>query len=82
MPASVASLGTVPAGSMWAGGEPFVMADLLHAPDWHAGAACRSRPDLSWFPATGDPVDEIRALCQSCPVLGRCRQWPRAGSDA
>jgi hypothetical protein len=40
-------------------------------PRWHARAACRSRPGLSWFSRAD--VEATTAVCAACPVAGQCR---------
>ena len=45
---------------------------LLRRPAWHADAACRDHPELSWFPGRGEPLDQPRAVCAGCLVRDEC----------
>ena len=71
--------GVAAGSSMWGRGDPageiLELADLVHHPAWHAGAACRDHPELSWFPALGVRVDAIKAICAACPVRSDCLAW-------
>ena len=63
--------------------EPGVAADLLDLiaggrPAFHADAACREHPELTWFPDKGDDLTAARAVCSTCLVLGECRSWALA----
>ena len=40
--------------------------------DWRGDAACRTRPDLNWFPGQGERFDEQRQVCAGCPVRIDC----------
>jgi len=62
---------------------PGAAADLLDLiaggkPAWHADAACREHPELSWFPAQGEDSSAARAVCSGCLVVGECRSWALA----
>lgn len=47
--------------------------DLLGArPEWHADAACKEHPELTWYPEKGDATEAQRAICQSCLVRRDC----------
>lgn len=48
------------------------LVDLLARPSWHADAACREHPELSFFPERGEPVHEQRAVCSRCLVRVEC----------
>lgn len=50
----------------------FDLDDLLHPPAWHADAACRDHPELSWFPDRGEDLRPARAVCASCLVRSEC----------
>lgn len=39
---------------------------------WRAYAACKTRPDLDWFPGRGVPLTEQKKVCASCPVKDAC----------
>ena len=43
-----------------------------HRPAWHADAACKEHPELSWFPERGQPVDRQKAICAGCHVRVEC----------
>ncbi|MFT3854792.1 MAG: WhiB family transcriptional regulator [Ilumatobacteraceae bacterium] len=46
----------------------------LHPPAWHADAACREHPELTWFPARGGAADVAAAvaICDTCLVRDEC----------
>ena len=50
-------------------------------PAWHADAACREHPEVSWFPERGEPVDAARAICAGCLVIDECRAAGIAGRE-
>lgn len=39
---------------------------------WQEDAACKTRPDLNWFPGPGERFTEQRQVCASCPVQAAC----------
>lgn len=47
-------------------------------PAFHADAACREHPELSWFPERGEPTKAQLAVCAGCLVRDECRE---AGAD-
>jgi len=47
-------------------------------PAWHADAACKEHPELTWFPAVGEDVRAAKAVCSTCLVVGECRSWSLA----
>lgn len=51
------------------------------APAWHARAACRDHPNLSWFIAPGEGGAEQKAICQTCPVFAECALAGASASD-
>lgn len=51
------------------------LAELLRRPAWHADAACREHPDVSWFPARGEPVTEAKRICAGCLVRAECEAY-------
>lgn len=62
---------SVAQGAGWFLAEPL---DL----GWRSLALCRERQDLPWTPdVLPDAVSlwEMRALCESCPVRGRCADY-------
>ncbi len=66
---------SVPASIPWDDGhaEPLGLDALLARPAWHADAACREHPELTWFPGHGEPLDEVKAICGRCLVAPECR---------
>ncbi|SDT10267.1 WhiB family transcriptional regulator, redox-sensing transcriptional regulator [Friedmanniella luteola] len=55
------------------------------AGDWRTGASCQNvNPDLFFPPGTAGArwaaLEEVRRICQSCPVQQECLHWAlRAG---
>ncbi len=43
-------------------------------PAFHADAACREHPELSWFPERGEPTKAQLAVCAGCLVRDECRE--------
>lgn len=39
---------------------------------WQSQGACRTRPDLNWFPERGQNIGEQRDVCASCLVRIDC----------
>lgn len=39
---------------------------------WWDQAACKTRPDLDWFPGRGERMNEQRQVCAGCPVRRQC----------
>ena len=48
---------------------------LLAMPEWHGDAACKERPEITWFPGHGRPAGPAKAVCGTCLVAGECRAW-------
>jgi WhiB family redox-sensing transcriptional regulator len=48
--------------------------DVLVRPWWHRQAACAGYPIEWWFPTRGEPTDQAKRICATCPVLGPCRE--------
>lgn len=44
-------------------------------PAWHADAACKEHPELSWFPERGEVVDKQKAVCAGCSVRQECLNY-------
>jgi WhiB family redox-sensing transcriptional regulator len=44
-------------------------------PAFHADAACREHPEVTWFPEVGEPTAPAKAICASCLVRDDCRSW-------
>lgn len=51
------------------------LAELIRKPEWHADAACREHSELSWFPARGEQLDAVRAICAGCLVRAECQSY-------
>ena len=48
--------------------------DLIRSrPAWHAEAACRTHPELNWFPVRGADVRPVLSVCEGCAVRAECR---------
>lgn len=41
-------------------------------PAWMTKGACRSRPDVTWFPARRVGGAPSKAVCAGCPALALC----------
>lgn len=41
-------------------------------PAWWAEAACRGRPDITWFPGQGETAAPAKAICAECPAREAC----------
>lgn len=59
--------------------EVAVAAELLEVlmarPGWHADAACREHPELTWFPERGESLEPARAICGGCLVRDECETY-------
>src|SRR5690242_7543816 len=42
---------------------------------WVERAACRGLDTELFFPGRGQSIDELRAICQPCPVRTDCLAW-------
>lgn len=51
---------------------------LVDRPAWHADAACREHPDMTWFPGRGDDQQAARDVCEGCLVRAECETYARA----
>lgn len=60
--------------------EPFDVAALLARPAWHADAACREHPELSWFAERGQSGTAAKQVCEGCLVRDECRAYALADS--
>ena len=51
--------------------------DLCEPPAWHADAACREHPGVSWFPGGRSPKAgaEAKAICGRCLAREDCLAW-------
>jgi WhiB family transcriptional regulator, redox-sensing transcriptional regulator len=53
--------------------------DLLRTrPAWHADAACREHPEVSFFPERGEPTEPAKAICRGCLVRDECAAFADA----
>jgi WhiB family redox-sensing transcriptional regulator len=53
-------------------GDAPVDCTLIGRSGWHMLAACRGRPDVSFFPQRGESTRAARDLCAACPVSTDC----------
>jgi WhiB family transcriptional regulator, redox-sensing transcriptional regulator len=58
--------------------DPVDLAEIIHPPAWHADAACREHPDVSFFPKLGEDVRPAKRVCHTCLVAADCRAWALA----
>ncbi len=62
------------------GDWPDLLALLATArPSWHADAACREHPELSWHPELGESAAAAKAVCSGCLVVDECLAYAVAG---
>jgi WhiB family redox-sensing transcriptional regulator len=57
------------------------MTDVFARPAWHAQAACRGVGVEVFFPARGESTAPAKALCGTCPVAARCREYAMSRAD-
>ncbi len=65
-------------GTPWATETPdwLELFDLVYAaPAWHADAACKEHPEVSFFPEQGASATPARRVCAGCLVRDECRAW-------
>ena len=43
--------------------------------EWMTQAACRHHDTSLWFPERGDPTDQAKRICASCPVREECLNY-------
>jgi WhiB family transcriptional regulator, redox-sensing transcriptional regulator len=53
-------------------GGSFDLIALLKPPAWHADAACKEHPELTWFPEHGGDVCGPKTVCERCLVKSEC----------
>lgn len=60
------------------------LVELLVRPAWHADAACREHPGLSWFPPRGDyrAANAALEVCAACLVRAECLEFALARPDS
>lgn len=51
-----------------------ILEQLLRPPAWHADAACKEHPEISFFPAPGRTAEaqQARQVCAGCLVRTEC----------
>ncbi len=49
--------------------------------DWRDYGACRTRPDINFFPERGESTREAKAVCTTCPVQAICLDVALANSE-
>jgi hypothetical protein len=54
---------------------------LIGRPSWHADAACKTHPKISWFPGRGDDQSVAKKICEGCPVQQQCLNAGNAGQE-
>jgi WhiB family redox-sensing transcriptional regulator len=61
------------------GAAPVDYSELIEVaqrrPEWHADAACREHPEVTWFPERGENAEPAKAICAGCLVVEDCRAW-------
>ncbi|MBV8980881.1 MAG: WhiB family transcriptional regulator [Acidimicrobiia bacterium] len=58
-----------------------LVADLLNRPAWHADAACKEHPEVTFFPLSPAGARAAKAICASCSVQDECRASGRDEHD-
>lgn len=48
------------------------LGELTLPPAWHADAACKEHPEITWFPVRGEKVTAAREVCDGCLVRQEC----------
>jgi WhiB family redox-sensing transcriptional regulator len=51
---------------------PLTLDELLQRPAWHADAACREHPEISYYPTVGNDTRPAKAICAGCLVRNEC----------
>lgn len=46
--------------------------------DWMRVALCKAHPEVSFFPARGEPTGKAKAICARCPVAADCLDFALA----
>lgn len=49
--------------------------------DWHIQAACRTSPPDMFFPDRGQPGDDAKKVCVTCPVRIPCLEYALASRE-
>lgn len=57
----------VAAGPSW-----FARALAASRPGWQRDGLCNEHPEVSWFPAKGQPTGPAKAICRRCLVCDEC----------
>lgn len=48
---------------------------LFQPQPWTEQAACKGLPTEWWFPGRGDPTDQAKQICSTCPVRQDCLEY-------
>lgn len=51
---------------------------ITKRPTWHADAACKEHPELTWFPERGQDSRPAIAVCTGCLVRYQCAEYALA----
>ena len=55
--------------------------ELLALPAWHADAACREQPAISFFPDQGQGTAAAKRVCARCLVRRECLEYALEHED-
>jgi hypothetical protein len=47
-------------------------------PEWMSEGLCRSYPEITWFPESGQSTAAAREVCARCPVKAPCLDYGRS----
>jgi WhiB family redox-sensing transcriptional regulator len=53
----------------------------LKPPEWARDALCREYPEVSFFPASGQPTKPAKAVCRRCAVINKCLAYALADAS-
>ena len=53
-------------------GVMLTLDELLQRPAWHADAACREHPEVTFYPTRGDDTRPAKQVCAGCLVRDEC----------
>ena len=51
------------------------LAFIRALPEWHRNAACATRPDINFYPTSGQTSAPAKAICATCAVKAACLWW-------
>lgn len=57
------------------GGRAYLLQLIHQRPAWHADAACKEHPEITWFPARGKRSERAKAICAGCLVRNECLDY-------